>query len=218
MNDIKIDIDQINQVELDQKTAKSLEIHGVTNKINAHYLLEIEKAVHSTDITQFIGLHPHFHMENTEAWKRALCAAIAFLRRYKLEYTLESIELEHKHLPNETGFKRGKELDQFFTDIYEKAVFQGKTFEEHLQEFNEINGLSSLEDLQISSSKNSQISSSKNSQISSSKPRQTSNKQNKTSSSVTKRIGHGKLSKKSFQKIICIYQFSNDFFNINHHL
>ena len=175
-NDIKVDIDSLNQTELDQKTTESLESHGVTNKLNASYILEVGKAVHSSDIAQFVGLYPHFYIQKTEAWKKSLCVAIAFLRRYKLEFSLEAIEIEYQHLPNETGFKRGRDLDQFFANLFEQAAFKNKTFEENLQQFNELNGLSSPINVESFSHVNLEASSSINAEPSSSikKPLKTS--------------------------------------------
>ena len=109
------------QAEIDAKTAELVQQQGGVNFLNANYIhLFAQSAIGANDAI-LSRLQPDIQVDMEDpAWRQAMCVALAFIKRYKLEETKETMKLEfpeEKGLPTKTGFSKSKDLEAFFDKI-----------------------------------------------------------------------------------------------------
>lgn len=117
------------QHNLDQKTAQVIRECGGLNYIQSQYQLELAKAILSTPVSSeeeetetlnpiLRNLYPQISIvENNEAWEKALCLAVAYIKRYKMSSTLAAMKIEFDKVPKSTGYSRASEVDCSFQSI-----------------------------------------------------------------------------------------------------
>ena len=79
---------------LDFETSKALDKTGTINNLQAMYYSEVSKAVVSTKNPVLHFVQPKIKIQQNEQWKRSLIFVIRFLRKYKMEHTIETIKTE----------------------------------------------------------------------------------------------------------------------------
>ena len=134
----RLHLDQVNQEYILEITRSVLENSGIKNHFQAHYLQECSSIVKTDSSGILLPLTANINILDSTQWQLAIMATIAFLRRNKMEFTLSAMKNEWKVLINETGFKRGKELDAFFEQIIHREPLQ---FDEKVQEFRILHNL-----------------------------------------------------------------------------
>ena len=140
--------DDVKQAQIDAQTAEVVERNGGRNFLNANYIhLFAEKAIGANDAI-LARLQPDVQIDMEDpAWKQATCVALAFIKRYHLDETKETMKLEfpeEKGLPSKTGFSKSKELDAFFEKIGSAIqVMKERSFEKNVDIFAKEAGLAS---------------------------------------------------------------------------
>ena len=138
--------DDVKQAEIDARTAEVVTEHGGANFLNANYIhLFAQSAIGANDAI-LARLQPDVQVDMEDpAWRQAMCVALAFIKRYKLEETKETMKLEfpeEKGLPTKTGFSKSKDLEAFFDKIA-RAVndMKQRSFERNVDLFVQEAGL-----------------------------------------------------------------------------
>ena len=115
--------DQYKQIRLNDETAEVVAAKGGINYIQAEYMYELSKYIIGNDEDALIELQPDIHIEEEkESWQKALLICVAYLHRYKLTMsynTLKDEYVDHK-TPTTTPFKRSANLDAVFTALLNK--------------------------------------------------------------------------------------------------
>ena len=138
--------DDVKQAEIDAKTAQIVTENGGANFLNANYIhLFAESAIGAQDAI-LARLQPDVQVDMEDpAWRQAMCVALAFIKRYKLEETKETMKLEfpeEKGLPTKTGFSKSKDLEAFFDKIARAiADMKQRSFERNVDLFVQEAGL-----------------------------------------------------------------------------
>lgn len=127
------------QDRLDLKAAEVIRDAGGFNYIQTQYQLEIAKIINGANIendennddenASEINIHPILQnllpqisiVEGNEAWKKAFCLVVAFIKRYKMSSTLATMKIEYDQVPKTTGYAKSKEVDASFKSILEYA-------------------------------------------------------------------------------------------------
>ena len=107
----------LSQDRLDQQVVKAVSQAGGTNFIQSEYIKEVAKVAIESDSPSLTEVHPNVRIFGTKAWNQAILIVLAFLKRYKMNQTVETIRMEHAMAPKSTGFSRASELDAAFSDL-----------------------------------------------------------------------------------------------------
>lgn len=126
------------QQQLNESAREIFEKKGAGNNIRAHFVKDIAKIVINSDNANLLPLQPRVKSMDSAAWSRCLCFVVAYLRRYKMEQTLQAMKHECPILPKNTGFQRASDLEIFFGTIKKTAiVVADQSFDERVIEFKE---------------------------------------------------------------------------------
>lgn len=126
------------QNRLDLEAAEVIRAAGGFNYLQTQYHLEIAKIINSmkkenenneeesaseNQINPILeNLLPQISIvEGNEAWKKALCLVVAFVKRYKMSSTLATMKIEYEQTPKTTGYAKSKEVDASFKSILDYA-------------------------------------------------------------------------------------------------
>ncbi|EAY07486.1 hypothetical protein TVAG_499740 [Trichomonas vaginalis G3] len=138
--------DDVKQAEIDAKTTAIIAENGGINYLNANYIHNFAKSAIGANDAILARLQPDIDVDmNDPAWRRAMCVALAFIKRYHLDETRETMKLEfpeEKGLPSKTGFSKSKDIEAFFDKIaVAVADMKSRTFEKNVDLFAEEAGL-----------------------------------------------------------------------------
>ncbi|KAK8833963.1 hypothetical protein M9Y10_011637 [Tritrichomonas musculus] len=125
------------QNRLDSKAAEVIRAVGGFNYIQTQYQLELAKVINgienetdgNTDEANEYHINPILQnllpqisiVEGNEAWRKAFCLVVAFIKRYKMNSTLATMKIEYDKVPKTTGYARSKEVDASFKSILDYA-------------------------------------------------------------------------------------------------
>ena len=105
---------------------------------SARYIYEISKFAVHNDSSFMLPLQPRIRDMSNECWIKTLCYCLAYLRRYKMDLTLQTIKIECPKLPKSTGFSRTSDLDKFWRLLKKSAnSLSNKDFNEWVIDFKE---------------------------------------------------------------------------------
>lgn len=132
--------DDVKQAEIDAKTAAIIAENGGLNYLNANYIHNFAKSAIGANDAILARLQPDIDVDmNDPAWRQAICVALAFIKRYHLDETLDTMRLEfpeEKGLPHKTGFTKSKDIEAFFDKIaVAVADMKSRTFEKNVDLF-----------------------------------------------------------------------------------
>ncbi|EAY03158.1 hypothetical protein TVAG_345320 [Trichomonas vaginalis G3] len=126
------------QQQLNESSHEIFEKRGAANHLRAQFVKDISKIVINSSNPNLISIQPHVKPMDSAAWSRCLCFVVAYLRRYKMEQTLQAMKHECPILPKNTGFHRASDLEIFFGTIKKTAiVVADQSFDERVIEFKE---------------------------------------------------------------------------------
>lgn len=108
---------ELKQERLDQEVVKAVERAGGTNFVQSEYIKEVAKVAIESESPTLTSVRPNVRIFNTEAWNKSLLIVLAFLKRYKMNQTVETVRLEYPMTPKSTGFSRASELEAAFSDL-----------------------------------------------------------------------------------------------------
>ena len=126
----------LQQNELNNDTYDLFLEKGCENNLNSKFLYEISKIAINNNNSKLISIQPNIKKMDKKVWNQSLCFIISYLRRYKMEKTLQTIKLEYPQIPKSTGFVRASDIDNFFHSIKKTAlIVSDQTFDEKIIEF-----------------------------------------------------------------------------------
>ncbi|OHS96527.1 hypothetical protein TRFO_09916 [Tritrichomonas foetus] len=127
----------VKQHRLDQEAAKVIEECGGINYIQSQYMLELTKEVVGNEKPVLANLQPVITIpEENEAWSKALCLAVAYIKRYKMTSTLSSMKAEYDQVPHKTGYSRASEVEASFKSVLDFAEsLRSVTSEDKIKQF-----------------------------------------------------------------------------------
>ena len=131
------ELDQL-QERLNTDTMEHYYSIGGANDAQARYIHGIAQAVMMDDRNIFTPLKPRIVDHEEEQWVKSMCFCIAYLRKYRMEQTIQTIKAECQKLPKSTGFGKASELEMFWRKLLKASVRLGdKTFDEWIIEYKE---------------------------------------------------------------------------------
>ena len=113
----RIHYDEVKQERLDEGTVKAVTKAGGTNFIQSEYIKEVAKVAIKSESATLTAVKPHVKVHSTKAWNQALLLAVAFLKRYKMNQTIETLRTEYPETPKSTGYSRASEVEGSFNDL-----------------------------------------------------------------------------------------------------
>ena len=113
----RIHYDEVKQERLDEETVKAVTKAGGTNFIQSEYIKEVAKVAMGSDSPTLTSIHPNVRINETKGWKQALLLAVAFLKRHKMNQTIETMRTEWAETPKSTGYARASEVENTFSDL-----------------------------------------------------------------------------------------------------
>lgn len=135
----------MNFIDLQNKKDKELKIQisdamkkkGVMSNLQARLLHETCAKVIEKDSGALSALQPQVKVEPKEAaWEEAICLVVAYLKRYKMRETVQTMRLEYLPTPNHTGYKKGSEVDDIFESLFDLIDENlDETFEQKVEKF-----------------------------------------------------------------------------------
>ena len=125
------------QKKLDKMTYMEYQEKGCPNIIQARFLKEIGKIVHTEKSPKLASLMSAPKERDSYAWKQGLSFCIAYLRRYRMEETIKAIRAEGGIIPKEIGFKKSSDLEKYFKRLMIiPLTLKDKTMQEKVTDFN----------------------------------------------------------------------------------
>lgn len=121
---------------LERELIESYKEKGGLNDIQSRYIYEIAKAITGSKNNVFASLQPHVKRMDNVIWEKCLCFCFAYLRRYKMDKTIQTMKLECSELPKSTGFGKVSELDIFWLKLMKTSnALASKSFDEWVIEY-----------------------------------------------------------------------------------
>lgn len=133
----------VKQERLNEETQQEIEKAGATNFLQAEFYHKFaEHAIGSDDpLLSRVQPNPNIDMNN-EAWREALCVTLAYLKRYKMTESIETLRTEFPDTPAKSGFQRKQDLESFFEDVATIIVdMKSRPLEKRISMFSEEAGL-----------------------------------------------------------------------------
>ena len=103
--------------ELDRKVDEMCREHGLTFNLHARYVREIAKQVNLSDDPALDRVSSAVEIPDDPSWQKAFNLCIAFLRRYRMDYTVLSIKDEGAIVPRETGYNKASDVTKQFREF-----------------------------------------------------------------------------------------------------
>ena len=130
------------QKELNQRTSQLLQEKGIPSHLQACYISDILNEISSSGNEELFGLKGRIQIDEDDiSWKKAFDFSITFLKRYRMDLTLNSIEKEF-HISDSTDFKYGHDLDNFFAQLKQTSTnLEGVSFFENVIKFSQQTGI-----------------------------------------------------------------------------
>ena len=120
-NAARIHLDDVKQNRLDERVSKTVSEKGGVNYVQAEYVSELCGAVVGSSSEKLFDLQPRIKDLSSDTYYKALCLSIAFLKRYKMTQTVDSLRKEFPQAPKSTGFARASEVDAFFEQLFQQV-------------------------------------------------------------------------------------------------
>ncbi|OHT16598.1 hypothetical protein TRFO_41709 [Tritrichomonas foetus] len=128
----------IKQDKLDEETTRIIIKCGGGNNAQARYFQELSSHVVGNENEAFESLQPDMKITNAKAWRQAVCLVNAYLKRYRMELTLQTIKTEYVQNPKSTGYKSASVVDSTMKNLLKLSKdIKNINFEERAQEFND---------------------------------------------------------------------------------
>lgn len=129
-------VSRTDQDDLNDATVNIFEKHGCLNSIRAEFIKCLSESVIKSDNIKLLPVKPRIRPMDDKKWARSLCFAVAYLRRYKMEKTLQAMKYECNLLPKNTGFNRASDLENYYQSLKKVALkVSDLTFDERVVEF-----------------------------------------------------------------------------------
>ena len=127
---------RIDQDDLNDAAISIFEQHGCLNSVKAEFIKCLSGFVMDSDDFKLLPVKPRVRPMDDKKWARSLCFVVAYLRRYKMEKTLQAMKCECALLPKNTGFNRASDLENYFQSLKKVALMVSDlTFDERVVEF-----------------------------------------------------------------------------------
>lgn len=121
---------------LDFETSKALDKTGSINNLQASYYLEVSKAVMASKDPVLYFVHPKIKIQQNEQWKKSLIFVIRFLKKYKMEHTIDTIKTEFPNVNQMIDLKNTNQNSILMDEIMSIAEDLGeRTFSSRVAEF-----------------------------------------------------------------------------------
>ena len=132
----------IEQKELNQRTNRLLQQKGIPSYLQARYISYILDEIKLSRKEEILGLKGRIKIdENNVSWKKAFDFSITFLKRFRMDLTLNAIEKEY-HISDSTEFKYGQDIDNFFIQLKDSSENLAKnSFIENVIRFSQQAGI-----------------------------------------------------------------------------
>lgn len=123
--------------ELKNQISDVMKKKGVMANLQARLLHETCSIISEKDSGVLSSLQPQVKVEPKEsAWEEAICLVVAYLKRYKMRETIQTMRLEYSPTPNHTGYKKGSEVDEIFESLFDLIDENfDETFEQKVDKF-----------------------------------------------------------------------------------
>ena len=102
---------------IDSATTRILVEKGVANHCQAEYIQQVGKIVLSSNNPDFELIKPKIKIEDSKVWQQAFNFCLGYLSRNRMNITISIIKSEYHNIPRTIGFKKGKEIDQYFYNL-----------------------------------------------------------------------------------------------------
>ncbi|OHT16783.1 hypothetical protein TRFO_41554 [Tritrichomonas foetus] len=134
-------VDEKKQVKLDEETENYIERVGGLNHFQAQFHAEVAQAAINSELALLQDLKPQIKDLKRQAWKKAFCLSLAFIKRYKMRLTVDALKVEYDQIPKKTGFTHGHEVDSYFNVLLQISQnLENASFEELAEQYaNELN-------------------------------------------------------------------------------
>lgn len=110
--------EEAKQEKLNQDTAEAVEKAGGINYLYAEYIHKVLTHVTNSDETVVERLQPNVRVNmEDEAWRQAVCLTLAYLKRHKMEESIQTMRTEFPDTPAKSGFAKKSDLEGFFEEI-----------------------------------------------------------------------------------------------------
>lgn len=132
-----IDLQNMKDKELKNQIAAEMGKKGVMANLQARLLHETCSVISDAKSGTLSSLEPQIKVEPKEdAWEEAICLVVAYLKRYKMKETVQTMRLEFTPTPNHTGYKKGSEVDDIFESLFDLIDENlDETFEQKVEKF-----------------------------------------------------------------------------------
>lgn len=132
-----IDLQNMKDKELKNQIAAEMGKKGVMANLQARLLHETCSVISDAKSGTLSSLEPQIKVEPKEdAWEEAICLVVAYLKRYKMKETVQTMRLEFTPTPNHTGYKKGSEVDEIFDTLFDIIDRDfDMTFEQRVENF-----------------------------------------------------------------------------------
>lgn len=131
----RVHIDNIRQEQLDDATMKAVTKAGAGNYIQAKYIREVGNVAAESKSTTLSVYRTTPKVLKNKAFSEALLLVVAYLKRYKMNQTIEAIRTEYMETPKTTGYARASEVQSAMDDLLEIARnLEDVQFEQRVRE------------------------------------------------------------------------------------
>lgn len=129
------------QIEVEKVIQES----GGNNYLYCSYLKEISKLIYSSEDNKYNKFKANINIKDSPAWDQSFKLVIAFLKRYKMNYSLKTIQDEGINIPKSTGFTKASEVEKYFKELFIISNnLENKSFEERLEKIIPINEIEKI--------------------------------------------------------------------------
>lgn len=117
LNPKRVHIDNIRQEQLDEATMRAVTEAGGGNYIQAKYIREVGNVAVESQSKILAPYRTVPKVLENKAFTEALMLVVAYLKRYKMNQTIEAMRTEYQKTPKTTGYSRASEVHQAFDDL-----------------------------------------------------------------------------------------------------
>ena len=138
--------EEAKQEKLNEETAAAVLNSGGVNFLYAEYIHKVLQHVVNSDDTVVERLQPNVRVDLTqEAWRQALCVVLAYLKRFKMDESIQTMRTEFPETPAKSGFAKKADLELFFSDTADIITqIKSTSFEKRVKLFADEAGLDPL--------------------------------------------------------------------------
>lgn len=117
LNPKRVHIDNIRQEQLDDATMKAVAKAGADNYIQAKYIREVGVVANESKSKTLAPYRTIPKVLENKAFTEAMMLVVAYLKRYKMNQTIEAMRTEYEKTPKTTGYSRASEVHAAFDDL-----------------------------------------------------------------------------------------------------